>query len=260
MQTLRIALDIDGLLSRIEAYDISHLQGSDQTASMVVFQDGRPRPPLYRHFAVDEVAGADDIAALTSVVRRRLAHLQDAAFGTRPDLLLIDGGHLQVQTIVRLLAELDVGIPVAGLVKDDRHRTRGLVRQDGRIIELRRKPVSRQTQLVLKDAPVEEQSIMEQTGIASEDLSLLRLLTAIQNEAHRFAGQYRKKRTQKRQTRFSLERIPGIGPTRRRALLVHFSSIRAISEAEETAIAAIPGIGPVAARAVYQHFHQTRGE
>lgn len=258
MQMLRSSLGIEGLLSRIEAYDISHLQGSDQAASMVVFQDGRPRPTLYRHFAVDEVTGADDIAALSSVVRRRLSHLQDASFGARPDLLLIDGGRLQVQAIVQLLSGLETEIPVAGLVKDDRHRTRGLVRPDGRIIELRRSPSSRLFRPVFRDATVEEPLLTEPAGIAPEDLSLLRLLTAIQDEAHRFAGQYRKKRTMKRQIRFSLESIPGIGPARRRALLTHFSSIRAISEAEESMIAAVPDIGPAAAHSVYQHFHQSK--
>lgn len=259
IQMLRASLGIGGTLSRIEAYDISHLQGSDQAASMVVFQDGRPRPTLYRHFAVDEVAGADDVAALSSVVRRRLAHLNDTSFGARPDLLLIDGGRLQVQAIVRLLTGLETAIPVAGLVKDERHRTRGLVRPDGRIIELRRQTASRQARLELRDAPIEalpeQQLLTGHSEIAPEDLSLLRLLTAIQDEAHRFAGQYRKKRTQKRQTRFSLENIPGIGPTRRRALLTRFSSLKAISEADEAEIAAVPNIGPAAAQAVYRHFH-----
>lgn len=271
LQMLRASLDIQGTVSRIEAYDISHLQGSDQAAGMVVFQDGRPRPTLYRHFSVDEVAGADDVAALSSVVQRRLSHLQDTAFGTRPDLLLIDGGRLQVQAIVRLLAGLESPIPVAGLVKDDRHRTRGLVRPDGRIIELRRPAPARQVsaprqpaagqsaRVILRDAPADEcpeqPFLAEPASIAPEDLSLLRLLTAIQDEAHRFAGQYRKKRTMKRQTRFSLENIPGIGPSRRRALLTHFSSLKAISEAEEASISAVPDIGPAAARAVYRHFH-----
>jgi len=266
LQMLRSSLGIQGNLSRIEAFDISHLQGSDQAASMVVFHDGRPRPTLYRHFAVDESAGADDVAALVSIVRRRLARLQDDAFGARPDLLLIDGGRLQVQAIVQLLAGLETDIPVAGMVKDDRHRTRGLVRPDGRIIELRRSVASRSAggssrtaRLTLRDAspdPLPDQSLLTKTAdIAPEDLSLLRLLTAIQDEAHRFAGNYRKKRTSKRQTRFSLEDIPGIGPARRRSLLTHFSSLKAISEAEEEAIAAVPDIGPSLAKTVYQHFH-----
>ena len=111
---------------------------------------------------------------------------------------------------------------------------------------------------MFRDATVEEPLLTEASGIAPEDLSLLRLLTAIQDEAHRFAGQYRKKRTMKRQIRFSLESIPGIGPARRRALLTHFSSIRAISEADELLIAAVPDIGPAAAHSVYQHFHQPK--
>jgi len=286
LQMLRASLGLTGTLARIEAFDISHHQGSDQAASMVVFQDGRPRPSLYRHFAVDEVAGADDVAALTSVVRRRLGHLKDDSFGSRPDLLLIDGGRLQVDAIVRLLSILETDIPVAGLVKDDRHRTRGLVRSDGQILELRRSaPDRRQTRPAARhllrdsaDAPAygrldavqsgsgqpDDQALPDEPllagtgGIAPEDLSLLRLLTAIQDEAHRFAGQYRQKRTKKRQTRFTLEGIPGIGPVRRKALLTRFSSIKAISEADETALSAVPEVDAAAARAVYRHFHPDR--
>jgi excinuclease ABC subunit C len=288
LQMLRASLGLTGTIARIEAFDISHMQGSDQAAGMVVFQDGRPRPSLYRHFAVDEVTGADDVAALTSVVRRRLSHLKDASFGSRPDLLLIDGGRLQVEAIAQLLRALETDIPVAGMVKDDRHRTRGLVRADGQILELRRPaPTRRQTgsaaRHLLRDSAdlttdegLDNEStyagqpdtrdlpdlplLAEAGGIAPEDLALLRLLTAIQDEAHRFAGQYRQKRTKKRQTRFTLEGIPGIGPARRKALLTRFSSITAGSEAEEEAIAAVPGVGSTAAKAVYRHFHPERGD
>lgn len=240
MQMLRGSLGLAGPLTRIEAYDVSHLHGSDSAAAMVVFQDGRPRPSSYRHFSLDEVAAGDDVASMVSIIRRRLARLDDASFGLRPDLMLIDGGRLQVSAIVRLMSDLQTDVPVAGLVKDERHRTRGLVRPDGHIIELRRPTGSRPAR---------------SSEIAPEDLSLLRLLTAIQDEAHRFAGQYRKKRTQKRQTKFTLEAIPGIGPARRKALLQHFSSIRSISEATEEALAAVPGLGTAAAKAVHRHFH-----
>ncbi len=243
LQMLRDLLVLPLPPVRIEAYDVSHLHGSDAAAAMVVFQDGRPRPSSYRHFAVDETAGGDDVAAMISVIGRRLAKVNDPSFGMKPDLMLIDGGRLQVDAIVRLLSNLETDIPVAGLVKDDRHRTRGLVRADGRIVELRR-PV--------KSRPSGSDLSLE---IAPEDLSLLRLLTAIQDEAHRFAGQYREKRTMKRQTRFSLESIKGIGPARRKALLMHFSSLRAISEADEDTLLSVPGLGATAAHAVYRHFH-----
>lgn len=296
LRTLASELAITGQLSRIEAYDISHIQGVDQAASLVVFEEGRPRRHLYRRFKVDDIAGADDPAALVSVLSRRLAHLGDHSLGARPDLLLLDGGRLQVQAVSGLLEFLEIDIPVAGIVKDERHRTRGLVRQDGSIVELRRPGTgksgkagktawgsrvagrigkgasamdaqlalrgadrgadSRQTADEAAEAENEAQALFAETGgIAPENLSLLRLLTAIQDEAHRFAGQYREKRSFKRQTRYKLEDIPGVGPARRRALLSHFSSIKAISEAAEREIAAVPDIGPVLAGVIFRHFH-----
>ncbi len=300
LRTLGAQLGIEGRLSRIEAYDISHIQGVDQAAGLVVFETGKPRRNLYRRFKVDSLESADDPAALVHVIRRRLARLDENWLGARPDLLLVDGGRIQVQAVSDLLAELEIDIPVAGIVKDERHRTRGLVRQDGKIIELRRpgtvrvRPGGRKNLkagdeyssvgsagarvadagsdtdlyktaagaegLTLRDetsdAEYETRKLLTETGgIAPEDLSLLRLLTAIQDEAHRFAGKYRANRSFKRQTRYQLESIPGVGAVRRRALLNHFSSIKAISEASEVEIAAVPQIGPALATIIFKHFH-----
>lgn len=299
LRTLGEQLGIAGQLSRIECYDISHIQGADQAASLVVFEEGRPRRNLYRRFKVDEIEGADDPAALVAVLSRRLAHLGDASLGSRPDLLLLDGGRLQVQAVAGLLELLGVDIPVAGIVKDERHRTRGLVRQDGSIVELRRPGAGRtprgsrstgrvtgrigkpspdmDSRLILRDADRDSdcvavtdageadasvegntdiQALLAETGgIAPENLSLLRFLTAIQDEAHRFAGEYRARRSFKRQTRYRLEDIPGVGPARRRALLSHFTSVKAIAEADEREIAAVPDIGPVLAGVIHRHFH-----
>lgn len=266
LRTLASELGITGRLARIEAYDISHMQGEDQAAGLVVFESGKPRRNLYRRFKVDELEGADDPAALVHVLRRRLARLGDNWLGARPDLLLVDGGKVQVNAVSNLLTELDMDIPVAGIVKDEKHRTRGLVRQDGSIIELRRTsaPRSRFAGLVLRDeasAEYETRKLLTETGgVEPENLSLLRLLTAIQDEAHRFAGQYRAKRSFKRQTRYQLENITGVGAVRRRALLSHFNSIKAISEADEAEIAAVPQIGPALATVIFKHFHPDEKE
>ncbi len=266
LRTLASELGITGRLARIEAYDISHLQGEDQAAGLVVFESGKPRRNLYRRFKVDELEGADDPAALVHVIRRRLARLGDNWLGARPDLLLVDGGKVQVNAVSNLLTEMDIDIPVAGLVKDEKHRTRGLVRQDGSIIELRRTnaPRSRFAGLALRDeasAEYETRKLLSETGgVEPENLSLLRLLTAIQDEAHRFAGQYRAKRSFKRQTRYQLENIPGVGAVRRRALLSHFGSIKAVSEASEADLAAVPQIGPALATVIFKHFHPDEKE
>jgi excinuclease ABC subunit C len=149
-----------------------------------------------------------------------------------------------------VLDEYQLAIPVAGMVKDDRHRTRGLVTAAGRVIELRPAPAG--NPLLLADkGPGETGAELD----AGEQLALLRLLTAIQDEAHRFAGRYQSRLHQKRQTRFSLEAISGVGPARRRLLLQHFDSIKKISQAALPDLEAVKGLGSAAAAAVYKHFH-----
>jgi excinuclease ABC subunit C len=218
---------------RIEAVDISHTGGSDMAASLVVFLDGRPARQQYRHFKIRTLTGPDDGAAIREVLRRRFAHLGDEPFGSRPDLILLDGGRAQVQAARTVLAEFGLALPVAGMVKDEKHRTRGLVLTDGRTIELRQQAEAQDAQA----------------------LGLLRLLTAIQDEAHRFARRLNQSLQSRRNTRLSLEAIPGIGPARRRLLLEHFKTIRGVSEASLEELAALPGLGEAAARAVYSHFH-----
>jgi excinuclease ABC subunit C len=252
-ETLKILSDLLELPQpprRIEALDISHQGAQDIAAGLVVFEEGRPVRRQYRHFRLDQMTGPDDYEAMRQTLRRRLGRLNDPAFGVQPDLILADGGIGQVRTLCSVLDEYQLAIPVAGMVKDDRHRTRGLVTAAGRVIELRPAPAG--NPLLLADkGPGETGAELD----AGEQLALLRLLTAIQDEAHRFAGRYQSRLHQKRQTRFSLEAISGVGPARRRLLLQHFDSIKKISQAALPDLEAVKGLGSAAAAAVYKHFH-----
>ncbi|MDD2579427.1 MAG: excinuclease ABC subunit UvrC [Eubacteriales bacterium] len=240
---------------RIEAIDISNTGEHDRAGSLVVFQDGKPLRQQYRHFRLNKEQEIDDYAAMQEVLRRRLARLEDSEFGSIPDLILLDGGKGHVSAGQSVLNELGLAIPMAGMVKDQRHRTRGLVTADGTVIELRdpagSASESTDLPLLLADSSNDQTDLLS----APRRMSLLRLLTAVQDEAHRFAGSYRKKLQNKRATRFTLEGIKGIGPARRRALLEQFQTIRAISEATLETLADTPGLSHDAAENVYRHFH-----
>ena len=258
-EALQYLADLVGLEQpprRIEAIDISNTSGQDQAASLIVFVDGKPARQQYRQFRLDSMEGADDYEAMRLTLRRRLRHLDEQAFGSRPDLILADGGRGHVSALRQVIAELDLSIPVAGMVKDERHRTRGLVTPSGEIVNLRPESMSRvqvDGEFVLKVAEDEDG---DQGILPARRLVLLRLLTGIQDEAHRFANRYRSKLSQKRQTRFSLEDIRGIGPSRRKVLLQHFQTLRHISEASLDDLKTVPGLGDAAAQAVYAHFHK----
>lgn len=217
-------------IHRIEAIDISNTGEDDKAASLVVFQEGKPLRQQYRLFKHDKLAGTDDYEAMRETLRRRLRHLGEQEFGSRPDLILVDGGLGHVSAALQVLTEMNLDLAVAGMVKDERHRTRGLALTDGTIIELR---------------PPKD----------PEYFALRRLLTAIQDEAHRFAGQYRKKLHKKRNIRFTLEGIKGIGPSRRRLLLTRFETIKGVGEASLADLQSLTGLGEAAALAVYRHFH-----
>lgn len=232
--------------ARIEAYDISHLGQGDRSASMVVFRQGRPERSSYRQFTIKGFEGIDDYLSLKEVLTRRLARLSDEAFGSRPDLILVDGGKGHVSTVLPLVR--DLGLSLAGMVKDDRHRTRGLVLADGRIIELSPRALSLQE----LEAETEEDR--------ARRMGLLHLLSSIQDEAHRFALKQNEKRRNKRAVRYKLETIQGVGPARRKALLAAFGSSKKISEASLEELMAVPGIPGEVARSVYRHFHGREGQ
>jgi excinuclease ABC subunit C len=123
-------------INRIEAYDISNIGNQDRASSLVVFQDGRPLRQQYRQFKLEVLDEPDDYAAMRETLRRRLRHLDEQEFGSRPDLILVDGGRGHVTAALQVLAEMGIDLPVAGMVKDERHRTRGLALPDGTVTRI----------------------------------------------------------------------------------------------------------------------------
>ena len=241
LQYLGQLAGVVGAPARIEAYDISHFGGGDRSGSMVVFRQGRPERSSYRHFTVKGFEGIDDYQSMREVLERRLSRLADQKFGSRPDLILLDGGRGHVSACLPLAD--DFGLPLAGVVKDDRHRTRGLVLSSGQTIELASSSVP------------EDELARETEEERARRQGLLHLLTAVQDEAHRFARRLNEQRRHQAAKRYHLETIPGIGPARRKALLKAFGSSKKISEASLDELAGVPGLPQQAALAVWQHFH-----
>lgn len=221
---------------RIEAYDISSAGAEERTGAMVVFRDGRPEHKSYRHFTIKSFEGIDDYRAMRELIERRLRQLQDENVDSRPDIILVDGGLGHVNAVKDLLD--DAGITAAGIVKDNRHRTRGLVLSNGDTLELSQ---------AAKEEDADERAIR---------LGLLRLLTALQDEAHRFANRLRNQQEKKRRMQYQIENIPGIGPARRKLLLKEFGSIKKISEAGLGELKAVKGLPEEVAEAVYLHYHR----
>ncbi len=210
---------------RIESFDISNISGTDIVAGMVVFEDGKPKKSDYKRFKLENMAGQDDYGAMRQVVTRRFAHYKagDAGFEEAPDLLLIDGGITHANTAVEALAELGLTMPVFGMVKDDRHRTRALVTPEG-----------------------QEISIVTQQAVFA-------LIGSIQEETHRFAITYHRQQRSKRLRYSELDSIPGIGPKRKQDLLKTFKSITAIRAASRLELERL--LPRDAAASVYAHFH-----
>ena len=210
---------------RIEAYDLSNTAGKDIVASMVVFTDGRPCKRDYKLFKIRDLDDQDDYASMRQVIRRRFTHAAagDAGFDALPDLLLIDGGSVHASCAAEELAALGFSIPTYGMVKDDRHRTRALVTPDGHELGIDGNP------------------------------ALFSLIGAIQEETHRFAITYHRKKRAEHLRRSQLELIPGVGEKRRQALLRRFGSIKKIREATLTELREI--LPMASAEAVYRYFH-----
>ena len=246
------------LLQRIEAYDISNTNGFESVGSMVVYQDGRPKRNDYRKFKIRTVQGPNDYASMREVLTRRFSHgLQElagaeeenidggeaektgrnegsgagssgksrSAFSRFPDLIMMDGGKGQVHIAEEVLRELELKINVCGMVKDDRHRTRGLYFHD-------------------EEIPIDSHS------------EAFRLITRIQDETHRFAIEFHKSLRGKASVHSVLDDIPGIGTVRRRALMKHFQDIETLRNASEEELSALPEMNAGAARSVYAFFHK----
>lgn len=218
-------------LNRIESYDISNTNGFESVGSMVVFVDGRPKNMDYRKFKIRSVKGPDDYASMREVLKRRFEHgLKDAenevggSFADMPDLILMDGGRGQVNIALDVLKELGLDVPVAGMVKDDRHRTRGLYFNNVEI----------------------------GIDIHSEGF---KLITRIQDEAHRFAIEFHRKLRSKEQVHSVLDDIPGVGPARRKDLMKHFASLDEIRKADVEDLKKLPSMNEKSAQEVYKFFH-----
>ena len=231
-------LDLSGL-QRVEAFDISNINGFETVGSMVVYEKGKPKRSDYRKFRLRTITGPDDYASMHEVLTRRFTHgmreqeeMQEKELGeeygsfTRfPDLIMMDGGRGQVNICLKVLEELHLNIPVCGMVKDDNHRTRGLYYNN---IEI---PIDR----------------------GSEGF---KLITRIQDEAHRFAIEYHRSLRSKEQVHSILDDIPGIGPSRRKALMKKYQSLEAIREATAEDLADTESMNEKAAQAVYEFLHK----
>lgn len=215
---------------RIEAYDISNTGASDIVAAMTVFEEGKPRKGAYRYFKLRDLSGPDDYASMEQTLRRRFRRDRegDEAFASRPDLLLIDGGETHAAVAERVLEEEGLSIPVFGMVKDDRHRTRALITAQGKEIGIQGVP------------------------------ALFSFIGQIQEETHRSAVGFHHKQHTKSSTGSVLERIPGIGESRRKKLLKTFGSVKAVRQAELSELEAV--LPKPAALAVYQYFRSKKEE
>ena len=219
-------------ISRMEAYDISNTNGFESVGSMVVYDRGKPKRNDYRKFKIKGVEGADDYGSIREVLTRRFTHgLKEreeskelGGFTAFPDLILMDGGRGQVNIALEVLEQLHLDIPVCGMVKDDRHRTRGLYYHNQEI------EIDRNSEA-------------------------FRLITRIQDEAHRFAITYHKQLRGKGQVHSILDDIEGIGEARRKALMRTYASLDAIKEATVEELAQIPSMNEKAAESVYKFFH-----
>lgn len=222
---------------RMEAFDISNTNGFENVGSMVVFEKGKPKRSDYRKFRIKSVSGPDDYACMREVLTRRFLHgmeeekeLQEkqldkeyGSFSRFPDVLLMDGGRGQVNIALSVLEELHIDIPVCGMVKDDNHRTRGLYFNNTEI-------------------PIDTHS------------EGFKLITRVQDEAHRFAIEYHKSLRSKTQVKSALDDIPGVGPARRKALMRAFASLEEIRNASVEELAAVPEIPLSAAEGIYRYF------
>lgn len=220
----------------IESYDISNLQGGENVAGMIVFENGKPLKQAYRRFKIKTVEGQDDYGSMREVIGRRFqeyrAHQAQGdytGFGRLPDLILLDGGKGHVAAVQPLLEEMGIEVPLFGMVKDDKHRTRAIAKTGGEI------------------------------AITSTRRAFT-LLSTIQDEVHRFAIGYHRQQRKKSAISSTLLSIEGVGPARAKALLKHFRTVAAVGSASLAELEAAPGMTKPAAKQVYNFFHQEEQE
>ena len=232
VKELEKILGLKGII-RMEAYDISNTNGFDSVGSMVVYEHGKPKRNDYRKFKIKTVQGPDDYASMNEVLTRRFGHglreqqeeSETGDFQIFPDLIMMDGGRGQVNIALEVLEKLHLHIPVCGMVKDDNHRTRGLYFNNTEL------PIDRNSEC-------------------------FRLITRIQDEAHRFAITFHRQLRSKGQVHSVLDDIPGVGPARRKDLMRCFENIDAIRNATVEELKELPSMNEKSAQEVYKFFHQ----
>ena len=235
LDELRRLLGLEKTPAYIECYDISNLQGGENVAGMVVFENGRPLKAAYRRFKIKTVEGQDDYGSMREVIERRFNEYRekrqegdDTGFGRLPDLILLDGGRGHVNAVQPVLDRMGIAVPLYGLVKDDKHRSRAIAVSGGEI------------------------------GITSTRKAFT-LLSTIQDEVHRFAIGYHRQQRKKTAISSTLLGIEGVGPARAKALLKHFKTVAAVGEAELEELERAPGMTKPAARRVFDYFHGENG-
>ena len=232
VKELEKILGLKGII-RMEAYDISNTNGFDSVGSMVVYEHGKPKRNDYRKFKIKTVQGPDDYASMNEVLTRRFGHglreqqeeSETGCFQIFPDLIMMDGGRGQVNIALEVLEKLHLHIPVCGMVKDDNHRTRGLYFNNTEL------PIDRNSEC-------------------------FRLITRIQDEAHRFAITFHRQLRSKGQVHSVLDDIPGVGPARRKDLMRCFENIDAIRNTTVEELKELPSMNEKSAQEVYKFFHQ----
>jgi excinuclease ABC subunit C len=219
-------LDLESIPERIEAYDISNFGDEHKTGGMVVYVDGKPQKSDYRTFTIKDVEGTDDYSSMKETLRRRLQHLSDeqGAMGEYPDLILLDGGRTHVSAASEVMRELDVNIPIFGMVKDDYHKTRALCTES------------------------------EEISIAKEQ-AVYGLIFRIQEEVHRYTVSRMSAAKRKTIKRSSLEKIKGIGAAKAKTLLKHFGTLGAIKDASVDELFAVKGVSRADAQSIYDYYH-----
>ncbi|WP_069997293.1 excinuclease ABC subunit UvrC [Cellulosilyticum sp. I15G10I2] len=228
LSELKEALGFKKTPYRIEAYDISNTQGIQSVGGMVVFEGGKPKKSDYRKFKIKSVVGANDYGSIEEVIERRILRMrneqEENSFTKVPDVFFIDGGKGQVSAAEKIVTKHGLNIPVCGMVKDDKHRTRGLLYKEKEVV------------------------LLKQT-------EGFKLIARIQDEVHRFSIEYHKKLRSKAQIQSVLDDIKGIGKERKKALIQHFGSVERLSQATLQEIQEAPGISKAVADNIYAYFH-----
>lgn len=239
IEELQLILDMEKMPRRIEAYDISNTQGVNSVGSMVVFENGKASKKDYRKFKIKYVTGPDDYSSLEEVLERRfrkgLSEIEEAkekkikieSFSVFPDLIMMDGGKGQINVAKRVLRRLHFDIPICGIVKDEFHRTRGLIYEN------------------------EEIDLKKSSKV-------FKLISRIQDEAHRFAIGYHRELMNKQMIKSVLDTVPGIGAVRKKNLLLHFGSVENIKNADVESLASVEGMNTTIAQALYDYFREKR--